>query len=51
MVGYGAYTMPDLPGLMKPEMIGRLSDNILPPLPGPKEAVEEVFINKIFNKF
>ncbi len=49
-VSYGvannrAYTLPgDGAGFMKPEMVVKLSEVIVPPKPGPKEAVDEVNI-------
>ncbi len=49
-VSYGvahnnAYTLRDEAGFMKPEMVIKLADVILPPAPGPMEAADEVFIN------
>ncbi len=46
-VSYGvannkAYSLPSDVGFMKPEMVVKLADVILPPKPGPKEAVDEV---------
>lgn len=54
-VSYGvannrAYTLPgDGAGFMKPEMVVKLADVIVPPKPGPKEAVEEVNLKFIIN--
>jgi hypothetical protein len=40
-LGKGGSTT-DLPGFVKPQMVERLAEQVLPPLPGPLEATEEV---------
>jgi len=41
-VGSNPYTLRNDVGFMKPEMVIKLAEVILPPAPGPQEAVDEV---------
>jgi hypothetical protein len=45
-LGKGGHTT-DIPGFVKPQMVERLPDQVLPPIPGPLEATEEV-MKRIF---
>ena len=40
----GGYSLKEGVSYMKPEMVGKLSEQIRPPMPGPLEAVNEVSI-------
>ncbi len=49
-VSYGVasnnhYSLRDDTGFMKPEIVSKLAEVILPPRPGPVEAVDEVIFN------
>jgi hypothetical protein len=40
-LGKGSLTQ-DMPGFVKPQMVEKLADQVLPPAPGPLESTDEV---------